>query len=104
MGKQATGFRDLAELREWDYSGQGVHQCYNMDYVWILCEVNNVVPHLKKDKKGQMVKTEDFDTVTSVEPCRFFISTKHATLVDNFGDDRFRQIVSWKPIPQLLHK
>lgn len=102
MGKMATGFRDLAELREWDYSGQEVHQCYGMDYVWILCEVNCIVPHFVKDKKGQWVKTQDSDTVTMIEPCRFFVSTRHPTLVDNFGNDRFRCIVSWKPIPQLV--
>ncbi len=104
MGKIATGFRDLAELEKWDYSGQDVHQCYGMDYVWILCEVNNIVPHFVKDRKGQWVKTEDTDVITIVEPCRFFTSTRHATLVDNFGNDRARKIVSWKPIPQLVDK
>ena len=104
MGKLATGFRDLAELEKWDYSGQAVHQCYGMDYVWILCAVDNTVQRLVMNRKGQWVETGDFETVTSVEPCRFFISTRHPTLVDNFGNDRARQIVSWKPIPQLLHK
>lgn len=104
MGKIATGFRDLEELRKWDYSGQEVHQCYGMDYVWILCTVDSAVPHFTKDKKGRQVKTEDIDIITSVEPCRFFISTRHATLVDNFGNDRLKAIVSWKPIPQLVDK
>lgn len=104
MGKLATGFRDLAELEKWDYSGQNVHQCYGMDYVWILCIVDNKIQRLVLDRKGKWVETGDFETITCVEPCRFFTSTKHATLVDNFGNDRARQIVAWKPIPQLLHK
>lgn len=104
MGKIATGFRDLAELEKWDYSGQDVHQCYGMDYVWILCTVDNTVQRLVMNRKGQWVETGDFETVTSVEPCRFFVSTRHPTLVDNFGNDRVKKIVSWKPIPQLLHK
>ncbi len=104
MGKIATGFRDLAELEKWDYSGQIVHQCYGMDYVWILCEVNSEVQRLVKDKKGRVVKTGEMETITSVEPCRFYISTKHPTLVDNFGNDRIRWIVSWKPVPQIIGK
>lgn len=102
MGKLATGFRDLAELEKWDYSRQIVHQCYGMDYVWILCEVNSEVQRLEMNRKGQWVETGDMETITSVEPCRFFTSTKHATLVDNFGNDRKRKIVAWKPIPQLV--
>lgn len=102
MGKLATGFRDLAELEKWNYSGQEVHQCYGMDYVWILCEVNSVIERLALNRKGQWVETGEYETVTSVEPCRFFTLTKDPVLVDNFGNDRARKIVAWKPIPQLV--
>lgn len=102
MGKMRTGFRDLAELEKWDYFGQEVHKCYGMDYVWILCEVNCIVPHFVKGKNGQWVKTKNLDTITMIEPCRFFISTRRAVIVDNFGNDRKRQIVAWKPIETLI--
>lgn len=103
MGKMATGFRDLAELREWDYSGQDIHECYGMDYVWILCIVDSKVQRRVMDRGGKWIGTGDFETETSVEPCRFFISTKSPVIVDNFGNDRVREIVAWKPIPQLVN-
>lgn len=104
MGKLATGFRDLAELEKWDYSGQEVHQCYGMNYVWILCIVDNMIPRLGLNGKGKWRETGDVEIITSVEPCRFFTMTKSPVIVDNFGNDRTRKIVAWKPMPQLVKK
>lgn len=102
MGKMATGFRKMSELDAWDLEGQRLFEYAGMKYVWILAEVEVVVPRKLEAGKRSTEGKDAFDIVTCVLPARFFVLNRRACLVDVFGADRLYKIVAWKPIPSIL--
>lgn len=102
MGKMATGFRKMSELEAWNLEGQRLFEYAGMKYVWILAEVEMLVPHkLEAGKRGEKGE-QTFETVVCVLPARFFILNRRACLVDVFGADRLFKIVAWKPMETLI--
>lgn len=102
MGKMSTGFRKMSELEAWDFEGQRFFEYSGMKYVWILAEVEIVVPH-RLGTGGKRAGGEDaFDIVACILPARFFLLNRRACLVDVFGADRLYKIVAWKPMESLM--
>ena len=102
MGKMATGFRKMSELEAWDLEGQRLFEYAGMKFVWILAEVEMLIPHkLEAGKRGEKSE-QTFETVVCVLPARFFILNRRACLVDLFGADRLNKIVAWKPIDSVM--
>lgn len=102
MGKMATGFRDLSELEKWDFEGQRLFEYAGMKYVWILAEVEMLIPHkLEAGKRGGGGE-RIYEHVMCVLPARFFILNRRACLVDVFGAERLNKIVAWKPIESIM--
>ena len=102
MGKMATGFRKMSELEAWNLEGQRLFEYAGMKYVWILAEVEMLIPHkLEAGKRGEK-GGQTFETVVCVLPARFFILNRRACLVDVFGADRLYKIVAWKPMETLI--
>lgn len=102
MGKMATGFRKMSELEAWNLEGQRLFEYAGMKYVWILAEVEMLVPHKLAAGKRSTEGKDAFDIVAYILPARFFILNRRACLVDVFGADRLYKIVAWKPMETLI--